>query len=153
MGTSHADHQGFRLGCIYVCRWSGLCTLGRQSDLLSPFPSSASAAGRATQGWTRDEWVPPLPPTAMWGWTMQGTLRKWSRGEVVYENTLVKHGNAVCPWDVPPWTSLRWQLKFAEPAKNEDGRLFKNTMDQAKMYSYINVWLSDCYYESPEVGP
>ena len=84
---------------------------------------------------------------------MQGATRRWSRGEVICENTLVEHKNAVCPWDIPPSTGLRWQLKFAEPAKDLDGKLFRNTIGQAKMHLYISVWLREHYYESLVVGP
>ena len=34
---------------------------------------------------------------------------------------------------MPLSTGLSWQLKFAEPAKDLDGKLFRNTMGQAKM--------------------
>ena len=64
---------------------------------------------------------------------MRGAPRRRSRAEVICENPWVEHRNAVCPWDMPLSTGLSWQLKFAEPAKDLDGKLFRNTMGQAKM--------------------
>lgn len=67
-----------------------------------PFLPSVTTIGRAAQGWTRDGW-------SMWGYAGGAQLphlREWNRDEVVYENTLVKHKNAVWPWDMPPWASL-----------------------------------------------
>lgn len=40
--------------------------------------------------------------------TNAGGPKKMKRGEVICENTLVEHKNAVCPWDIPPSTGLRW---------------------------------------------